>query len=485
MKQVSLTKVIGLILGPVLFILLSNLESQGLSPEAWKVMGLGFWMITWWATEATPIPVTALLPIIVYPLSGVASVVDATAPYASPIIFLFMGGFLIALGLEKHNLHRRIALNLIKITGTHANGIILGFMISTAFLSMWISNTATTVMMLPIAMSVIGLLESSDKRLTEGSHQKAFSMFSLALLLSIAYSANVGGTATIIGTPPNVVLVGYLNEFLDYEVEFSRWLLIGIPISLVLLGGIYVLLTYVLFPSRLGEIEGSKQVIQQQLRDLGNLSKEEKLVTFVFLLTAFGWIFKKYINMAIGADLLNDTVTAMTGGILMFLMPVNLKKGEFLMKWSDTINLPWGILILFGGGLSLARGMESTGLIQLIGESIAGNDFSIVILTTLLITTMLFMTEVMSNVALTTIFIPVVIGIAQGLNIEPIALAIPVALASSCAFMMPISTPPNAIVFASGRIKIKQMMRAGFILNIVSILILAIAAFTIIKWVFP
>ena len=442
------------------------------------------WMVIWWISEAAPLPITALLPIAIYPLAGIATVGQASAPYASPIIFLFMGGFMIALGLEKHNLHRRIALNLIKITGTHANGIILGFMLATAFLSMWISNTATTVMMLPIAMSVIGLLESSDSKIGEPDRQKSFGLFSVALLLSIAYSANVGGAATIIGTPPNVVLIGYLNEILDYEMDFSRWLLIGVPISALLLGVIYLMLTRILYPNNLGKIEGSDQIIESQLLKLGKLSKEEKLVLIVFLLTAFGWVFKNYINDIIGANLLNDTVTAMTGGILMFIMPVNIKNGDFLMQWEDAKRLPWGILILFGGGLSLARGMESSGLIQLIGDSIAGNNFSTVILATLLISTMLFMTEIMSNVALTTIFIPVVIGITQGLGIESIGIAIPVTIAASCAFMMPISTPPNAIVFASGRIQMRQMIKAGFFLNIISIIILVVATFTIIKWVF-
>jgi len=396
-----------------------------------------------------------------------------------------MGGFFIALGLEKHGLHKRIALNLIRLTGTHANGIIMGFMIATAFLSMWISNTATTVMMLPIAMSVIDLITKGDENNLSESKKKDYHLFALGLLLSIAYSANIGGTATIIGTPPNVVLIGYLDEMVHYSMDFGRWLLIGIPISFGLLAITYLLLTKVLFPNKLGKIEGSEKVIKNQLQMLGVMSKEERMVAIVFFLTALGWIFKNYINGLIGANLLSDTVIAMSGGILMFLIPVDLKSGKFLMRWEDTMRMPWGILILFGGGLTLAKGMEITGIIQLIGNSISNNEhMTNWLLIGLLIATMLFMTELMSNVALTTIFIPVVIGIAYGFELNPVLVTIPVTIAASCAFMMPISTPPNAIVFASGRIKMRDMMRAGFILNIVSIILLVTATFTIIEWVF-
>jgi sodium-dependent dicarboxylate transporter 2/3/5 len=334
-------------------------------------------------------------------------------------------------------------------------------------------------------MSVIELITGGkDKDLSEGE-KKGYHLFALGLLLSIAYSANIGGTATIIGTPPNVVLIGYLDEIVHYSMDFSRWLLVGLPVSFGLLVVTYLLLTRILFPNKLGKIEGSDKVIKDQIQMLGSMSHEEKMVAIVFFLTAFGWIFKKYINELIGANLLSDTVIAMSGGILMFLIPVDLKSGKFLMRWEDTMRMPWGILILFGGGLTLAKGMEITGLIQLIGNSISGNDqMAIWLLIVLLITTMLFMTELMSNVALATIFIPVVIGIAYGFDLNPVLVTIPVTIAASCAFMMPISTPPNAIVFASGRIKMMDMMRAGFILNIVSIILLVAATFTIIEWVF-
>lgn len=485
-KILTKRKVIGLITGPSLFFLILLLHPEfSLDQNAWKVLALAAWMITWWITEAVPIPATALLPMIMLPLMRVFTISESTAPYASPIIFLFMGGFLIALGLEKYNLHKRIALNLIRVTGTNANGIILGFMIATAFLSAWISNTATTVMMLPIAMSVINLLIGTDKRSQDEDHKKSFRLFALGLLLSIAYSANIGGTTTIIGTPPNVVLVGYVNQFYDIDLEFSRWLLIGIPISIVLLALCYFMITRVLFPNNLNKIEGSEEIIKNELDQLGKLKKEERMVAAIFTLTALGWIFKSQINQLIGFPLLNDTVTAMTGGILMFATPVNLKKGVLLLDWSDTKRLPWGILILFGGGLTLAKGMETTGIIQLIGDRISENPtMSVLVLTSILITVMLFMTELMSNVALVTIFIPVVFGIGEGFGIDPVKLAIPVTFAASCAFMLPISTPPNAIVFASGKIQVRDMMRAGFLLNLISILVLIIASFTIIDWVF-
>lgn len=471
-------RIVGLFLGPALFIIISELHVLGgVDPKAWKVLGLAAWMILWWILEVAPMAVTALLPIVVFPAISVFTLSEATAPYASPIIFLFMGGFFIALGLEEHGLHRRIALNLVRMTGTSANGIILGFMLATSLLSMWISNTASTIMMLPIATSVVGLIEQNNNK-------KGLSAFSLSLMLGIAYSANIGGMATIIGTPPNVVFVGYVKELLGFDVDFAKWLLIGIPISGTLVAITYFLLTRVLYPSHLGKIEHADELISLELSNLGKMTREEKLVAIIFATTALLWIFKAPINKLLPSPILNDTATAMIGGILMFTVPRSFSKAEFLVPWSATSRLPWGILLLFGGGMTLAKGMETTGLIDLIGTTVAENQLSTVVVFVILITTMLFMTEVMSNVALATILLPVTIAIGKGYGIDPFILAIPVAMASSCAFMMPISTPPNAIVFSSGKITVKQMMRAGFLLNIISILVLLLASFTLIPLVF-
>lgn len=473
------SKWIGFTLGPVLFLFFLLFPFEILTPEAWKVIAVASWMVCWWVTEAVPIPVTALLPIILFPVVEVFSVGEATAPYASPIIFLFLGGFLIALGLEKHNLHIRIALNLIKFTGTNPGGIIAGFMIATAGLSMWISNTATALMMLPIAISVVQLL-FADKILNKP--EKAFA---ICLLLSIAYSANIGGMATIIGTPPNVVLVGFVNRLLERQLAFSTWLIMGIPLVMVLLTISFYILRLMFPYQKLGEIKEAGALIEEKLRDIGKLSKGEKAVLTIFLLTAFGWIFRAQINALLPAPVLNDTIIAMGGGILMFITPLNVQKRKFILNWKDTEKLPWGILILFGGGMSLAQAMEKSEIIQMIGDAVAaykGVEIWVIIL--LLTTIVIFMTELMSNVALATIMVPVVIGIGNGLDIEPLLLAIPITLAASCAFTMPISTPPNAIVFSSGHIKMKEMMRAGILLNIISIGIILLAALTLVRWLF-
>ena len=472
-------RTIGLILGPALFIIISRLRFlDALSPQAWDVLGVGAWMITWWITEAAPMAIAALLPVVTFPALGVFNLTQATSSYADPIIFLFMGGFFIALGLEEHGLHRRISLNLIKITGTSANGIILGFMLATGFLSMWISNTAATIMMLPIATTVTTLINKSVE------NKKGLAIFSLSLMLGIAYSANIGGLATIIGTPPNVVFVGYARQLLNTDIDFSKWMLVGIPISVTLLFFTFILLTRVLYRNKLGRIGSATQLIENELKELGNMGREEKLVSYIFGLTAFMWIFKLPINTLLGRDILNDTATAIIGGILMFSVPVDFKKGLTLVPWEATRRLPWGILLLFGGGMTLAKAMESTGLINIIADLVSKNQMSSVLIYLILIGSMLFLTELMSNVALATMYIPVVIGIAGGLGMNPLLLSLPVAMAASCAFMLPISTPPNAIVFSSGYIRVKQMIKAGFMLNIISVIILLTAAFSIIKWVF-
>ncbi|HET8859813.1 SLC13 family permease [Marivirga sp.] len=463
---------IALALGPLLFLLIQWTNPQFWFPEiGWDVFSIALWMIIWWIFEAIPIFATALLPMVLFPSTEVFNLTEATAPYASPIIFLFMGGFMLALAMEKHQLHRRIALNLIRLTGTNANGIILGFMLATAVLSMWISNTATAVMMLPIALSVVKLLEGSDDSFS------GFNRFKTALFLGIAYAANVGGMATIIGTPPNVVLVGLVKNILGKEISFASWLIIGIPTVVVMLAIIYQVLTKVLFRHGISTIEKAELYISQELKNLGEWSKEERWVASIFGLTAICWIFKSQINSLFGIDILNDTITAMSGGLAIFLIPIS-RSGKMLMNWEDMKNLPWGILILFGGGMALAKAMETAGFVEMIGVAISQyKDIPLWLLLLILTTLALFLTEVMSNVALTTIAIPMVLSIANGLDVDPLLLAIPVAMATSCAFMMPISTPPNAIVFSSGYISMKQMVRAGILLNLIAVIVLVVAGF--------
>ncbi len=475
----------GLVSGPLLFIILYLFIPEGfISVNAFKVLALAAWVICWWVTEAVPFPVTALLPLILFPVLGVMPVNQAATPYANPIIFLFMGGFFIALALEKHRLHERIALNLIRLTGTSGNGIILGFMMATAFISMWISNTATAMMMMPIALSVVKLIIPNKDEIRDGP-VTAERNFALGLMLVVGYAATLGGLATIIGTPPNVVFVGLLNDFNGQKISFFEWMLVGVPVALLLLTSNYLIVTRVLFPNKIDKIKGSDELIKNKLSDLGSLRKEEKLVLAIFFMTSFFWITQDAINhFIVEAALLNDTNIAMAGGLLMFVVPANVKKLTFLLEWSDTKNMAWGILILFGGGLCLAKGLNETRIIQFIGSWIVSQtDFNIWFILALIVISVV-LSEMMSNVALVNIFVPVIFGIAQGLNINPILLALPVTLSASIGFMFPIATPPNAIVFSSGYIRIKDMMRAGFLLNIASIIIVWIASLTLVRWVF-
>lgn len=476
------TKLIGLVLGPVLFCLIFFTVVPGLlSEKSIIVLALGAWMVTWWATEAMPIPVSALLPMVVFPLMGVSTIKEASAPYGDPVIFLFMGGFILALGLERHNLHQRIALSLIRLTGTSGNGIILGFMLSTALISMWISNTATAIMMLPIAASVTSLLAKE----TGQENDPRFKKFATGLMLSIAYAASIGGMATIIGTPPNVVMVGYMKRFYNLDVSFTSWMIVGVPLMIMSLTACYLLITRVLFRNHLPSIEGSKELIHRKLQALGKLTLEEKLVLAVFSVTCFFWIFRQNLNILIGKNMLDDTTIAMAGGMLMFLLPVSLKNQKFLLDWSDMKELPWGILLLFGGGLCLADGMEKSGLVQIVGNHFSQQQgISTGLLIFSLTAISMGLTELMSNVALVTIFIPVVFGVADGFHINPIWLAMPVTYAASCAFMMPISTPPNAVLFASGYIKMKDMIKTGVLLNLCCLAIITLLALTVIQWVF-
>jgi len=466
-------KQLGFFAGPALFFtVLFLLPSGFITAQAPVVLALMAWMICWWISEAAPVAVTALLPLVIFPATGVMNMSDAAIPYANTSIFLFMGGFMIAIALEKHKLHERIALNLIQITGTSGNGIILGFSIATGFISMWISNTATALMMLPIAISVIDLLRRKDTT-PDPIMVKRERYFALGLMLSVGYMASVGGMATIIGTPPNTVFAGFVKQFYDKNLEFGKWMLIGLPITILLGASCYFIITKVLFPNKLTTIPGSGLLIETKLRELGKLRKEEKRVLIVFALTAAGWIFQLPANTLLDKEILNDTNVAIAGGLLMFLVPANFAKNEFLLAWDDTKKLPWGILILFGGGICLAKGMEATGIIKMIGYSIsASSDISKWALLLFIITATVVLTEVMSNVALVTIFIPVVFAVAEGFGMNPILLGLPVTFAASSGFMFPISTPPNAIVFSTGHIKMKEMIRAGLLLDLASIIII-------------
>lgn len=484
-QEFQATKIIGFVLGPVLFLLINIFVPETfISPIAYKVLSVAAWVIAWWVTDAVPFSVTALLPLVLFPALGVMSASKAAAPYANPIIFLFMGGFFIALALEKHRLHERIALNLIKLTGTSGNGIIMGFMISTAFISMWISNTATAMMMLPIALSVTKLIIPEKRMLGDGK-LSGEQNFAVGLMLAVGYAATLGGLATIIGTPPNVVFIGLLNDYNGQQISFGQWMLIGVPVAFVLLLVNYFLVTRILFPNKLQTIQGSDQLIGTRLDELGKMRKEEKLVFAVFSLTSFFWIFQQLFNdILFKAEVLNDTNIAMTGGLLMFVVPVNLKEMKFILHWDDTKNMAWGILILFGGGLCLAEGMNEAGLIQAVGGWIVSQTEFNIWFVLLLIIIGVVLSEMMSNVALVNIFVPVIFGIAQGLNINPILLALPITLSASIGFMFPIATPPNAIVFSSGYIRMKDMVRAGLLLNIISIIIIWVASITLVRWVF-
>jgi len=460
----QLTKKIGLFLGPILFFLIQFLPITLVSEKADAVIAVAIWMVIWWITETVNIAVTALLPLILFPLLQIMEIAAVGANYGSPIIFLFFGGFVLALALEKVNLHKRIALNIIKLTGTTPNKVVLGFMIATAFMSMWISNTASTVVMLPIAISVIKLLIDDKDGFTKGDKN-----FALSIMLGIAFAANAGGIATVIGTPPNSVLIGLLENQYNIQISFLTWMSFGLPFSIVMVTAVYFVLVKWMFPSKDIVFTSSANLISEEIKKLGNVSKEEKRVLIIFAITVFLWITRTIINNFLPGLKLSDTVISLIGAVSLFAIPMNLKKGNFILQWKDTEKLAWGILILFGGGLALAKGMASSGLVDLITDTIAAGNFNVLVTVSLLIVLMLFMTELMSNVALVAVLAPVVTGIAIGLDISILNLLIPVTMASSCAFMLPMATPPNAIVFASGYVKVNEMVKAGIILNTIAV----------------
>jgi solute carrier family 13 (sodium-dependent dicarboxylate transporter), member 2/3/5 len=465
--KMQLSKKIGLLLGPTLFFIIQFLPITLVSEIGDAVIAVAIWMVIWWITETIHIAVTALLPLILFPLLKVMPIAEVGANYGSPIIFLFFGGFVLALALEKVHLHKRIALNIVRLTGTTPEKVVLGFMLATAFMSMWISNTASTVVMLPIAISVIKLLINDKDGFTKGDKN-----FALSIMLGIAFAANAGGIATVIGTPPNSVLIGLLENEFNIQISFLTWMSFGLPFSLLMITAVYVVLVKWMFPCKEIKFSASENLIIEEINKLGTITKKEKRVLTIFAITVFLWVFRTLINTLFPGLKLSDTIISLIGAVALFSIPLNFKKGNFVLDWNDTQKLAWGILLLFGGGLALAKGMASSGLVAIITDFIQAGDYHILLTVSLLIIFMLFMTELMSNVALIAVLAPVVAGIAIGLNIPILNLLIPVTMASSCAFMLPMATPPNAIVFASGYVKVSQMARAGVILNAIAVCLL-------------
>ena len=459
---------VGLFLGPAVFLIILLIPApDGPPPEAWAVAGVAIFMAIWWVTEAIPIPATALLPIILFPILKVGSVADATRPFANPLIYLFMGGFIIALAMEKTNLHRRIALNIVSRVGTRSTSIILGFMMSAAFLSMWVSNTATAMMMLPIALSIISLVEN-EKAIKTGDFDNRFS---LVILLCLAYACNIGGIGTLIGTPPNALMAAYMLDNHDVKIGFAQWMIIGIPIVVIALPVVFVVLTKVVFPMQLKEIPGGADMIKKELKSAGAMSRAEKIVGIVFSMTAMLWMTRPLLENYIPH--LSDTGIAILAAVILFLLPVDFKKGVFVLRWEDAKKLPWEVLILFGGGLSLAAAITSTGLAEWIGMSLSGlNWLPIIILIMSSLLVIIFLTEITSNTATAAAFLPILASVAIAMGQDPLLLVIPATVGASCAFMLPVATPPNAIVYGSGLISIPQMARAGFVFNILMVFII-------------
>jgi solute carrier family 13 (sodium-dependent dicarboxylate transporter), member 2/3/5 len=484
------------LLGPIaaLAVWLALAGAEGMSPSARSVAAVGTLMAVWWMTEAIPLSATSLLPIVLLPLLTDRTVAEATAPYANPIIFLFLGGFLIAIAMEKWNLHRRIALMTLRRVGTEPRRIVLGMMLATGFLSMWVSNTATTLMMLPIGLSVLALV--SDRSGAPGEARNGerhrpghigfvpdenIGRFSICLMLAIAWSASMGGLGTLLGSPPNAIIAGYAAEELGQEIGFLDWMLLGVPtaFSFILIG--WLLMTRLLYRFDLEHVPGGREMIEDEIRRLGRFSQGERMVTIVFASAAFLWVAPGLLSGIPGLDdlgrfgAIDDTAIAIAAGMAMFVLPGRGWR-DMVLNWKDAEEgLPWGVLLLFGGGLSLAGAVAATGLDSWFGAQVSGlGGLPVVLLIAAVVAIVLFLTELTSNTATAATFIPILGGVAIGMGADPMALLIPAAFAATCAFMLPVGTPPNAIVFSTGAVTIAQMARGGFVLNLVGVLLITL-----------
>jgi sodium-dependent dicarboxylate transporter 2/3/5 len=476
---------IGLFLGPLLMLATLLLPApSGMDTAAWHCAGLALFMATWWATEAIPIPATSLLPLAIGPAIGVGAIDDLAASYADDIIFLFLGGFLLGLSMQRWNLHRRIALRTLLAVGTSPARQIAGFMIATGFISMWVSNTATSIMMLPIGVSVVSLMADGPAE----AQTPAVERYATRLLLAIAYAASIGGVATLIGTPPNAILAGYLSSSEGVDIGFAQWMIVGIPVSIAMMTAAWLWLVRGGF--ELDTSQAGRDMLKNEINKLGAPSAAEKRVGLMFLLAAGLWIFRPLLNSA-GVDWLSDATIAMAIGVALFVVPAGGGRlgpdreptdGGRLMSWENEANVPWGVLLLFGGGLALAGAIKSTGLAEWIATQMEiFGALPSVLLVGAVVLVIISLTEVSSNTATAAVFMPLLGALAGSVGVDVLLLTVPAAIAASCAFMMPVATPPNAIVFATGRMRIQSMMRAGFALNIVCVVLATLVPYLIIS----
>ncbi len=477
----------GFFLGLILFFfILLLIPETAMPPSARRMSAIALLMAVWWITEAIPIPVTALLPIVLYPALGIMKTVEVTVNYGHHLVFLFLGGFIIALTIERWNLHKRIALHIINFIGTNPRFIVLGFMIATAFLSMWISNTATTMMMIPIALAVIAKISNDN---TSVKFEKGKNNFALALMLGIAYAASIGGIATLIGTPPNLVFIGILKSNFPGapEISFLQWMLFALPFSILFLPLAWLYLVFLASPIKSLESNMNKEVIKEELNLLGPMSQPERYTLFIFIVTALLWLFRSdfdlgSIKISGWASLLglkgyvHDSTVAIAMAIMTFIIPaktVGEKKRKPLQDWSCALKIPWGILILFGGGFAMASGFQASGLTIWLGNQLAAFGFLPILLIIIFICTITTLTtEFASNTAMATTLLPIIAGLAVALEVNPMLLMIPATISSSTAFMLPVATPPNAIVFGSGYVRIKDMVKVGIGMNIIGLILI-------------
>ena len=466
---------VGLVLGPIVFMLMLYFSEQQMfmNAVAWRTAALGLLMVTWWATEAIPVAATALLPLIFLDPLGISAIEEAAATYSHPIIYLFLGAFILALAIQRWNLHQRIALSILLQTGTTGDRLIGGFMVAAAFLSMWMTNTSTTMMLMPIAISVATVISGQ----TAQSMSNQGGDFEVAMLLGLAFAATIGGMTTLVGTPPNALLVAFLAENYNVQINFLDWMLFAVPFGLILLLSAWIVLTKVVFNISTSSDENVTKHLMLLYEDLGSISTAEKRVAYIFIFVVLGWVLRRPLGANLDLNSISDTTIALVGAVLLFLVPSGDKNQPVLLKWADLKELPWGVLILFGGGLSLAAAISNSGLAHWLGEGLSplsGVGVGFLIFGSVVL--VVFLTEMTSNLATTATFLPIIGSLAGEVGLDPLILCIPITLAASCAFMLPVATAPNAIVFSSGILTIPQMARAGIYLNCFAIALLMVVA---------